>query len=1147
MSAAKSGLFAYSILLPMALMPGRAEANVCPAFGADSDCGAIITITNSGSTISFTGQGPYDGSDDTMVGVVNNSSQPIYALGLKSTTNIFGFDSDGITTYGAPGNAKDATGYGGPNAYFTNSSGNGNSGVVNFVNALKAAGGTTYFSLENALTKPTAIQDIVNNSINVTLGGRFNGTAFGILNLFRPTNITAVFTPNGGLTLAQAEAQTGFTGFDFRQTITNWPNPGLHQAGSTSSLTAPPSFLDPPPGGYTYCVTTGWTACQTSYPFYPTTKTSTTVNLFDSPRDPTLKSGQYLIFSDRLIGILPTFVAGTDCLAAGTCVDLGVGFDWTSNYNGSYGGIAVTASNQPIDPATADGLGGINIISVYETTTYSPFYVTTINGVVVPAGASLIIDLSQLYFTENDQASQQSTVEFAGGTLRPTTTYTVQQPVQLDPAGGTIDSTNGNITVAGVITGPGGLTVDGGNAVFLANANSYTGGTTIQSAVLVLGSTTAAGTGPITIDGGVLAAGFGGLSIANALILTGPAALAGGPGVFALSGDISGSGSLESMGPGTMILSGTATYTGATTVSAGTLAILGTVSGTSSVTVGAGASLIDAGSISSPTVTVDSGGTLYNDGLINAADLTVNGELRGTGTVNAPTTVNGTLAPGVSPGTLTFTEPLVLTASATTEIDIDGTGTGTDAGNYSRIIVTGSTATLGGVLEPLLRGPAGSGLPDWTNTYAPPIGQQFVVLAAEGGIAATSSFSGLVQPDGLLPGTRFDAMYAPTTLTLVVTPAAYGNLKLAGLPQTANEAAVGAALDAIRPAAGIRMDDTHAALFYPLYGLPGSAIPATLDQFAPTIYGDGLMAARDTWYQMADAVSDQLAARRAGSGSAQTVPGPHGSTIWTSGIGQFTDVNGSGAPSSHTSVGGAIAGIDVPAGRGVTLGAAIGGGSVSTSSGGATDSGTAMQFTIYGGWQSDRFFLDGQAAFLHMDETMRRTLSLFGTAARGSGGVNGGGAQVHGGMRLAYGRFQIEPTLGLTVIGMSAGTVTESTGGPAALQIGSQPISSVQSLVGVRFGTQFALTPTVPLRVNALVGWQHEYSNTTAPTTATFQIAGAWPFTVNTAPIGRDAARLGAGFDVVVTPRVSLYGSYQAALAEHATSQYLTGGVRVAW
>lgn len=114
--------------------------------------------------------------------------------------------------------------------------------------------------------------------------------------------------------------------------------------------------------------------------------------------------------------------------------------------------------------------------------------------------------------------------------------------------------------------------------------------------------------------------------------------------------DFRGDGGLTKTGGGTLTLSGHSTYTGTTMVSTGTLSVTG--------------------SLASP-VTVETGGTL-----------------RGTGTIGGATSVFGTLAPGNSPGTLTFTAPVTLAAGSTTRIELDGTGTGTGAGNYSRVVVT---------------------------------------------------------------------------------------------------------------------------------------------------------------------------------------------------------------------------------------------------------------------------------------------------------------------------------------------------------------------------------------------------------------------------------------------------------------------------
>jgi hypothetical protein len=124
---------------------------VCPAVGADTKCGVILTITDNGSTISFTGQGPYDGSEDTLVGIVNNSHVAISALRLTSRLDIFGFDGEGIDTRGITSNTVDTTTYGGPNAFFTNIDPTHTSGSVNFIKPI-APGKAGYFSLEEAIT-----------------------------------------------------------------------------------------------------------------------------------------------------------------------------------------------------------------------------------------------------------------------------------------------------------------------------------------------------------------------------------------------------------------------------------------------------------------------------------------------------------------------------------------------------------------------------------------------------------------------------------------------------------------------------------------------------------------------------------------------------------------------------------------------------------------------------------------------------------------------------------------------------------------------------------------------------------------------------------------------------------------------------------
>lgn len=149
---------------------GFASADlVCPAVGATATgCGALITITDDGLNdggllfnVTEPGNGnPYDGTEDTLVGVVNNSaSQTVSAISLSSSLAIFGLDNDGMclsTFYGQGAigtnscSASDAAGtdpgdYSGDAVSFSIT--DTQDGIVTFIGGL-APGATQFFSLE---------------------------------------------------------------------------------------------------------------------------------------------------------------------------------------------------------------------------------------------------------------------------------------------------------------------------------------------------------------------------------------------------------------------------------------------------------------------------------------------------------------------------------------------------------------------------------------------------------------------------------------------------------------------------------------------------------------------------------------------------------------------------------------------------------------------------------------------------------------------------------------------------------------------------------------------------------------------------------------------------------------------------------------
>jgi hypothetical protein len=145
-------------LAALAVGNSSAIATTCPAIGFANDCNLILTVnSNLTITATVTTELPYDGVEDQLVGVVNNSQTTITSINL-SGGNIFGFDGDGAGNPGSgcvvkssppnpcfTGGPFDQTGYAGPGTSFTNS--DSDNGTV-FFNPGIAPGGTAWFSLE---------------------------------------------------------------------------------------------------------------------------------------------------------------------------------------------------------------------------------------------------------------------------------------------------------------------------------------------------------------------------------------------------------------------------------------------------------------------------------------------------------------------------------------------------------------------------------------------------------------------------------------------------------------------------------------------------------------------------------------------------------------------------------------------------------------------------------------------------------------------------------------------------------------------------------------------------------------------------------------------------------------------------------------
>ncbi|HEV3046811.1 MAG TPA: Ig-like domain-containing protein [Solirubrobacteraceae bacterium] len=203
--------------------------NQCPPVYKDTGCQFLVTVTDSGVTFANDpSQEPYEGSDDALIGVQNNSSTPLSSIPLEGT-GLFGFDGDGIcdpggaplpsgcvplaknssgeptpkgttceaqdepcgfeppageptsTTFeagitiaGFAANGIPVTGYEGPGVWYSGIACEQSSGIVNFSPAI-APGGHGYFGLESPPEGQLKTGNATTLTSNLSGGGQSGG------------------------------------------------------------------------------------------------------------------------------------------------------------------------------------------------------------------------------------------------------------------------------------------------------------------------------------------------------------------------------------------------------------------------------------------------------------------------------------------------------------------------------------------------------------------------------------------------------------------------------------------------------------------------------------------------------------------------------------------------------------------------------------------------------------------------------------------------------------------------------------------------------------------------------------------------------------------------------------------------------------
>lgn len=246
-------------------LPTTAPFQQCTAVYQDPTCGYLVDITNTGNEVLVDPNvGYYDGSDDVLVGVQNDSGGPIGTIHLGvagSSYGTFAFDGDGLCTpggdpvpvgcpFGPPGDPGD---YFGPDAELSADATSSDSGTVSFPTPLQP-GQYTYFSLEALIPGATVVAGATNDVVTTSIGDGTNSAQH--LSEAAPVDLTDSATI-GGVNASGAAGSVTYSVYS-DQACTRLVATGGTKAVSNGAATSDP-FGAALPTNATYYVQVAYT------------------------------------------------------------------------------------------------------------------------------------------------------------------------------------------------------------------------------------------------------------------------------------------------------------------------------------------------------------------------------------------------------------------------------------------------------------------------------------------------------------------------------------------------------------------------------------------------------------------------------------------------------------------------------------------------------------------------------------------------------------------------------------------------------------------------------------------------------------------------------------------------------------------------
>lgn len=435
-------------------------------------------------------------------------------------------------------------------------------------------------------------------------------------------------------------------------------------------------------------------------------------------------------------------------------------------------------------------------------------------------------------------------------------------------------------------------------------------------------------------------------------------------------------------------------------------------------------------------------------------------------------------------------------------------------------------------------------------------------------LAATQEITGGFET---LTTQGLPALYAASlaTSTNLVTLNVAADLK--GLGITANQRAVGAALDGIINTTTDGLLTPLPDALGPLYDLTAAELPGALAALSGEAYassqtvmiGDSLYSRnavlgrlRQGSYAGTRGATAALgfggpvlayaapAAAPAASGvpfPVKAAPAPAPSqdiALWAQVFGGWSDYDGGSSNADvDASLGGIISGADVRV-QDWRIGAAVGYSQSSADSDalGSSSDVDSVLVALYAGTSAGPWNLRLGASYAFNQIDASRTIAYPGYAEQANVDYDGGTTQVFGevGYGFSVGTLALEPFAGLAYVHLSTDAFTE-TGASAGLSADSTSTGVGYSSLGLRVATRMELANGMVLEPHASLAWQYAFGDITPEAQMSFIAVPGASFTVAGIPLAENTALVEIGADLRISEQLHLGASYVGQYADNVT------------